>query len=172
MCPACGQVGTMRSQLNRLFCKACGHAVRLSRNYQFQGVGTSQPKFTTIRDWDLWQKDAFGAFVRNPSNPVDEPLFSDSGVVLLKGYRMNALRKLRTGSMIMYPDRIALATARGGKMEFPIAEIEGEGVLKQQLFEFYRGKDLYQFRFPRRFQSARKWLAAVNALKGPIPATR
>jgi hypothetical protein len=38
-------------------------------------------------------------------------------------------------------------------------------VLKQQLFEFYIGKALYQFRFPRRFQSARKWYEAVSALK-------
>jgi 1-acyl-sn-glycerol-3-phosphate acyltransferase len=169
MCPACGKVGTMRSRINRLSCTACGHAVRLSRDYKFQGIGTSKPLFKTIREWDLWQTDAFGTLVRNPAKRADTPIFSDAGVVILKGYRMNALRRLRTGTMHMYPDRIALVTLRGESLEFPIAEIDGEGVLKQQLFEFYRGKDLYQFRFPKRSQSARKWLAAVTALKAVSP---
>ena len=67
--------------------------------------------------------------------------------------------------MILYPDRIELATLLGERLAFPVADIEGAGVLKQQLFEFYIGKTLYQFRFPRRFQSARKWYDAVSVLK-------
>jgi 1-acyl-sn-glycerol-3-phosphate acyltransferase len=169
MCPVCGQAGTMRSMLNRLYCKACGHVVRLSPRYRFTSVGSSLARFVTIREWDLWQKDAFTAKLRQAIHEPEAPIFSDSGVMLLKGYRMNPLRKIRTGSMILYPDRIELATLLGERIRFPIAGIDGEGVLKQQLFEFYHGKDLYQFRFPRRFQSARKWLAAVVALKAATP---
>ncbi len=172
MCPVCAQAGTMRSHSNRLHCKACGHVVRLSRNYDFQAVGESIPKFKTIREWDLWQQDAIAALVRRGADRPDTPLFSDSGVGLFIGYRMKALRKIKIGSMILYSDKIVMATLLGERLEFPIAEMEGESVLKQQVFEFYRGKDLYQFRFPHRFQSARKWFDAVAALKDIIrPAT-
>jgi len=172
MCPVCGQAGTMRSSINRFYCKACGHVVRLSRTYTFQSVGTSTPRFKTIRDWNVWQESAMTKLASDSKGKPETPLFSDNGVKLLKGYRMNALRKIRTGSMILYRDRIVLATLLGERMQFPIAGIEGEGVLKQQLFEFYQGKDLYQFRFPHRFQSARKWLVAVTALKAlSLPAT-
>ena len=55
--------------------------------------------------------------------------------MLLRGYRMNPLRRIRTGVMILYPDRIELATLLGERLAFPVADIEGAGVLKQQLFE-------------------------------------
>jgi len=165
MCPVCGQAGTMRSYVNRLYCGACGHVVRLSRDYRFTPVGSSQPRFASIREWDAWQAQAFAALLKRASATPDVPVFSDSGVLVLRGRRTNPLRKLRTGSMILFPDRIELATLSGERLVFPIDEIDGAGVLKQQIFEFYRGKALYQFRFPRRSQSARKWLLAVEWLK-------
>ncbi|MBU0927713.1 MAG: 1-acyl-sn-glycerol-3-phosphate acyltransferase [Spirochaetes bacterium] len=165
MCPHCGQVGTMRSYINRLYCRACGNVARLSRSYKFTAVGSSRPKFDSIREWDLWQREAFSALLENAAASPEAPVFADTGVLLLRGHRTNPLRPLRTGTMILYPDRIELATLLGERLSFPIPEIEGESVLKQQLFEFYQGKTLFQFRFPRRFQSARKWLSAIEALK-------
>lgn len=163
MCPVCGKAGSMRSLVNRLFCRHCGHVVRLSRSYTFTAVGDSVPRFRTIREWDEWQRPAFAESLQNRA--ANEPVFSDSGVMLLRGYRMNPLRAIRTGVMILYPDRIELATLLGERLVFPITRIEGAGVLKQQLFEFYICKTLYQFRFSRRFQSARKWHEAVSVLK-------
>ncbi len=163
MCPVCGKTGSMRSHVNRLYCRSCGHVVRLSRSYAFTPVGECEPRFRTIREWDDWQARAFESSLR--AAPIGEPIFSDGGVMLLRGYRMNPLRRIRTGVMILYPDRIELATLLGERLAFPVADIEGAGVLKQQLFEFYIGKTLYQFRFPRRFQSARKWYDAVSVLK-------
>ena len=153
----------MRSHVNRWYCRSCGHVVRLSRSYAFTPVGECEPRFRTIREWDAWQARAFESSLR--AAPAGEPIFSDGGVMLLRGYRMNPLRRIRTGVMILYPDRIELATLLGERLAFPVADIEGAGVLKQQLFEFYIGKTLYQFRFPRRFQSARKWYDAVSVLK-------
>lgn len=165
MCPVCGQAGSMRSIVNRLYCRACGHVVRLSRTYAFTPVGSSRPRFASIREWDQWQQGAFAALIDRARLSPGAPVFADSGVMLLRGRRMNPLRRLRTGSMILYPDRIELATLLGERMFFPIAEIEGQTVIKQQQFEFYHGRTLYQVRFPRRFQSARKWAVAIDVLK-------
>ncbi|MBN2873619.1 MAG: 1-acyl-sn-glycerol-3-phosphate acyltransferase [Spirochaetales bacterium] len=165
MCPVCGQAGTMRSSANRLYCKACGHVVRLSRAYRFTAAGSCQPRFSSIREWDLWQKGAFKALIHNALAKPEAPIFADTGVIIMQGHRMNPLRKLRTGSLVLYPDRLELVTLFGEKLRFPIAGLDGQHVLKQQLFEFYHDRRLYQFRFPRRFQSARKWLDAIYALK-------
>jgi len=170
MCPACRQVGSMRSYVNRIYCRACGHVVRLSRDYTFTAVGKSAPRFGSIREWDAWQRTEFAAMVEAAAADTGAPVFADWGVMLLRGYRANPLRRIRSGTMVLYPDRIELATLLGERLAFPIAKIEGESVLKQQLFEFYVGKSLYQFRFPRRFQSARKWLDAVSLLKGRVRA--
>ena len=165
LCPVCRQAGTMRSLLNRLYCRSCGHVVRLSRDYHFTAVGTCQPRFATIRAWDQWQRGAFADMLRAAALKPELPVFTDNGVLALRGHRTNPLRRLRTGSLILYPDRIELATLMGERLRFPIGELEGAGVLKQQLLEFYQGRTLYQFRFPRRFQSARKWLDAITILK-------
>jgi 1-acyl-sn-glycerol-3-phosphate acyltransferase len=165
MCPACGQIGTMRSYVNRLYCRGCGEVARLSRSYKFMAVGSSRPRFSSIREWDRWQKGALSAALEPFLAKPEAPIFSDAGVLILRGRRMSPLRKFRTGTMILFSDRIELATLLGERLVFTIAGIEGQNVIKQQLFEFYHGKTLYQFRFPRRFQSARKWMDAVEALR-------
>jgi len=162
MCPACGKPGAMHSFRNHLYCAACGHVVRLSRLYRIMPVGPSVPRFETVREWDLWQRGALDELAAKAAPGV--PLFSDLGVMMLKGYRMNPLRRLRTGTLVMYPDRIELATLLGERIAFPLRALEGIATLKQQLFEFYYQGFLYQFRFPLRHQSARKWQMAAEAL--------
>lgn len=77
---------------------------------------------------------------------------------------MNPLRRLRSGTLILYPDRLELATFLGERLRFPVADIEGIGVLKRSTLEFYVGKNLYQTRFALSSASARKWSAAVEIL--------
>lgn len=165
MCPVCKHIGSMRSHINRLYCRSCGHVVRLSRDYRFTSVGSSVPLFTTIRDWDIWQKTSFRSHIEMASQDKNAPIFSDNGVMVLRGHRTNPLRKHRIGSIILYGNRIEIATLTGERLVFPMSEIEGEGVLKQQILEFYFHKTLYQFRFPRKFQSARKWKEGIGLLK-------
>lgn len=163
MCSNCGRVGAMRSFFNRLHCKACGHVLKLSKNHKFMALGQSKPRFESIRAWNKWQEKAFRQLLENSA--PDYPLFSDSGVKLLKGSRIKPLFPLHSGTLVLYGDRIELTSLAGHKLAFYISHIEGEGVLKQQLLEFYIEKTLYQLRFPRRFQSARKWADAISILK-------
>ena len=78
---------------------------------------------------------------------------------------MNPLRRLRSGTLILYPDRLELATFFGERLHFPITDIEGISVLKRSTLEFYLGRDLYQTRFALGSSSARKWAEAVETLR-------
>ena len=177
MCPECSSVGAMASAGNRLGCHACGNSVRLNPAYRFVPTASGSPRFATIREWSLWQARAFPAKLAalasaaTTATVAARPLMSDPGVMLMRGRKMNPLRKLRTGTLELHADRLELATVSGERLAFSLADIEGEGVLKQQLFEFYLGRNLYQFRFPLRRQSALKWLMAVQAMKRPARAS-
>jgi 1-acyl-sn-glycerol-3-phosphate acyltransferase len=170
MCPCCEAIGSLRSSRSRLNCDSCGMALRLDPLGRFRSRGDGPPPpFDTIRDWDRWQADAFRRrILRNAEGGgpgrSGGPLFSDAGAMMLRGRKMNPLRMLRTGTLILYPDRLELATLLGERLRFPIADIEGIGVLKSNILEFYVGRDLYQTRFPMRSASARKWQTAVLIL--------
>ncbi len=163
MCPACERVGAMRSLGDRLYCRSCGRAVRLARDYSFVSVGHSEPFLRTIRQWDAWQAEAFARYLAGAER--GRPIFSDQGA-LLRGRRAHPLLQVRKGTLALYHDRLELATPLGEALPFPIDAIEGEGVLKQQILEFYVDRTLYQVRFPFRFQSARKWSDAIALLRG------
>jgi 1-acyl-sn-glycerol-3-phosphate acyltransferase len=167
-CPSCGAVGTMRSRKDRFHCIACGHTDRLDRFYRFRPMDGKAPRFATIREWSLWQEKAFRSFLEERiSKNSDAPLFWDTGVFLLKGWKLSPMRRVRTGKLVLYRDRVELVPLVAPPILFPLAEVEGEGVLKRNLFEFYRGRTLYQARFPTRFSSARKWMMAIGILREP-----
>jgi hypothetical protein len=131
-----------------------------------RGVRGAQPPFSTVRDWDHWQSTAIRAYAAACSaRRTDKPLFSDAGAILLRGHRLNPLRPFRTGTLILFPDRIELATLLGERIVFPLEKVEGISVLKRALLDFYIGRELYQVRFPFRSISARKWMDAVLALQ-------
>lgn len=163
LCPRCEAIGSLRSSGSRLNCLACGMAVRLDPYGRFKSRRDESPVFATIRDWNRWQALAFERRLLELADARPErPVFSDAGTILLRGHKMNPLRVVRTGTLIMYPDRVELATILGYRLRFPIASIEGIGVLKRNILEFYVGKELYQVRFPMRSASARKWQDAVE----------
>jgi 1-acyl-sn-glycerol-3-phosphate acyltransferase len=176
MCPVCESVARMRSFGERLHCTACGSTWRLDRYGYLHalgeagrptrlkgagaGLGDTERRFSTIRDWDLWQGGAFAALIAKAE--ADRPFLSDSGVLLFRGRRMNPLHRIRSGTLVLYPDRLELATLLGERLSFPIASIAGAGVHKRNTLEFYSGRDLYQVRFPLRSISARKWATAME----------
>jgi 1-acyl-sn-glycerol-3-phosphate acyltransferase len=171
MCPRCEAVGSLRSSRSRLNCVSCGMALKLDPFGRFRSRIDGPPVFSNIRDWNRWQADAFrrrllreANLLRDSGSRPHRPLFSDAGAMMLRGRKMNPLRVLRTGTLILYPDRLELATLLGERLRFPIALIEGISVLKRDILEFYVGRDLYQTRFPMRPTSARKWQTAVSIL--------
>lgn len=166
ICSHCGAIGSLRSFGNRFHCVACGATKRLDRFGYFRPLSDAEVEFRTIAEWDEWQSATLAELMREALRSGNRhPLFSDAGALLFRGRKMNPLRRIRTGTLVLYSDRIELATLLGERLAFPIDKLEGVGVLRRNLFEFYIGRDLYQFRFPLRSISARKWLAAVEAIK-------
>ncbi len=163
-CPRCGTRGSLKSRRNRIHCAACGTTLALDEHYRFHALGAGETcVFDTIPAWDAWQLAAFKAAAEEATHgEPSKALLADAGAVLLKGHKMNPLRRLRVGTLLLYPDRIELACLSGMRLRFPISEIEGAGVLKRNLLEFYRGTALYQVRFPLRSISARKWLVGIE----------
>ena len=168
MCPACGSIGRLKSFRSRFNCLACGEALALDGRYRFRRLGGGEPAFPTIRDWDAWQEKTFAAAAaRAAAERPEAPFLSDPGALLLRGRKTRPLRRVRAGTLLLYRDRLELATHFGSRLSFPLAEIEGANVYKRNLLEFYVGRTLFQVRFPLRATSARKWCMGIEALKAP-----
>lgn len=168
MCPECEATGRLRSRGKRLHCSACGSTFILDRYGYFRMAGKGEVRFATIHDWDRWQAIAFAEVARAALARPGRPFISDSGALLYRGHRMNPLRRIRTGTLVLYPDRLELATLIGERLSFPVSDIDGIGVLKRNLLEFYVGKALYQVRFTRRSVSARKWADGLELFSAKL----
>jgi 1-acyl-sn-glycerol-3-phosphate acyltransferase len=166
MCPECETAGSLRSRGNRLHCGSCGSTVILDRYGYFRVAGQGKARFATIRDWSTWQVSAFAAAAEEAKRRPDEAFITDGGAILRKGYRTNPLRRIRTGTLSLYPDRLELMTVLGERISLPVAELDGVGVLKRNFLEFYHGRNLYQVRFALRSISARKWAVAIEHMAG------
>lgn len=162
MCPECEAVGSLRSLGKRLHCSSCGSTFILDRFGYLRAAGRDRTRFSTIREWNLWQTRAFADAADAALAREERAFISDSGAVIFRGRKMNPLRRIRAGDLALYPGRLELATLSGERLAFPTAELDGIGVLKRNFLEFYQGKELYQVRFARRSVSARKWADALE----------
>jgi 1-acyl-sn-glycerol-3-phosphate acyltransferase len=162
LCPECETIGRLHSSGSRLHCSACGSTFVLDRYGYFSEAGRDRAPFATIRDWDQWQAETFAAEAEKARGSPGRPFIADGGAMLFRGRRMNPLRRIRTGTLVLYPDRLELATLSGERLRFSLAEVDGIGVLKRNLLEFYVGRDLYQVRFVLRSVSARKWAEGLE----------
>jgi 1-acyl-sn-glycerol-3-phosphate acyltransferase len=166
MCPRCSTVGRMRSRGSLLVCDGCGAGQRLDGRYRFRPVAGLEPRFPDPRAWYAWQAGAFGELLAAARvSGGAEPIFSDEGARLKRGHRMNPLRLLSRGRLLLYADRLELAAESGARLLFHLADLSGVGVLTRQILEFYVGRHLYQIDFSERHVSARKWQMAVEALE-------
>lgn len=171
LCPNCETLGALRSRNGHLHCTACGASWYFDRFYRIHTLAAPVRSFGTIEAWDAWQTKRVAALARDAEQKAPQhPLVSDSGVLLLQGHKANPLRRIRTGTLVLFPDRLELATLLGERLLFPLQSLDGITVLKRHLLEFYQGRDLYQVRFPFRYMSARKWTDLMLALQaGTIP---
>lgn len=174
LCPNCDSLGSLRSRRTHLHCTACGASWRLDRYYALHTLSAPVRSFDSITAWDAWQtKRVAEIALKAKTEAPHHPVISDAGVLLLQGHKANPLRRIRTGTLVLFPDRLELATLSGERLVFPLHSLEGITVLKRHLLEFYQGRDLYQVRFPFRYMSARKWTDMMLALQEePILPTK
>ena len=124
---------------------------------------------TTIPDWSAWQIGAFRNWLNNA--PKQSVLFGAGGALIKCGRKLNPLQKYGRGSLQLYHDRIEIAVNSGRPLVLPLLEIEGEGVFKRNLLEFYYKSVLYQVRFHTRSESAWKWQLAIQQLRAILRPT-
>lgn len=178
-CPGCRSFNTMYSKKRRFFCRSCGYEVEFTQYYRFKPVATRDaPVFGTIREWSLAQNDA--VYLRlseaeRAGNPVE--LFSDDAAVMLTGYRLARLREQGQGRLSLHLDGLRFrmdagrhrAAARrtqsssravlapGEEKFFPWSNVKALNIVYQDQLEFYAGRTLFVFRFPKHDTSAYKY---------------
>ena len=132
-----------------------------------RGSGSSAPGIPeTVPDWETWQKSAFRTFVLDrAAAPGDLPILSGENITLSRGWRMERMRPAGTGLLALYADRLEFVPQSGATISFAIHDIEGPGVLKKNLFEFYVEKSVYRVGFPNLSRTGRSWVAALDFLE-------
>lgn len=176
VCPSCGGLATLTSEGVHLSCTSCGFAVSFTPRASFliekSGTGALVAPFDSnnfldnIAQWDQCQRDyCMSLFSRLQQEGSQAPLFSDDQVVLKQGKRIATMRHLLQGTMALYLDRLEFTGRDGSSIVFTIDDIEGEGVLKWNLFEFYKGMTAYRVEFASPRTSGRKYAEGISLLR-------
>jgi hypothetical protein len=179
-CPSCGALHTIQSKKEIVSCRSCGFAAEYEEGGRFRLLApgsaplpasaalAANPEgilFPSIKEWDVWQRAHLKALIEAALvQTEDKPLFSDDGVRLLRGKRMDTMKSLGYGKLILTRDNLTLQPSKGDPIAFDLSDIEGPSVLKWNFFEFYVGKTVYRARFDDKRASGYKYAAAMEYL--------
>lgn len=171
VCPQCRSLNTLRSRRRRFTCHDCGYAVA------FNPYGFFEPRngplvFRTVRDWNLWQLNEFNARVaqsianahRDPDE-LNRPVMTEDGVTLHQGYKSLPLELMGTGTVKLFPDRVAFDLNNGESFDFPIERLTGTNIQNNERWEFYCDDVLYRMSTVDPRGNTYKWDAAVKFLQ-------
>jgi len=146
LCPVCGQIGTLRTEGDRLFC-SCG------LNLCYTETGTFDPPapFDRIDCWDAWQHEALRrrTFVRKEG----APLFSDGDMTLTAIGPDHRETALGAGTLEQYEDRLVCAG-----QTYPLSEIRHMAMVKTDLLLLSVGGQYVQIQ-SQNGANLRKYLA-------------
>ena len=179
LCPSCGGAATMHSKGNIFTCDGCGFSVEYQPDGAFALKSTPSPHgypvpyngvsfLTSMALWDKAQSDFLCQKLTEWSaSHRTEPVFSDASVQLKRGKRIDVMTTILRGNIELYIDRLEFHGTWGTKTKtviFPIENIEGEGVLKWNFFEFYQGMNVYRVVFGDPKSSGRKYADAIDVV--------
>jgi 1-acyl-sn-glycerol-3-phosphate acyltransferase len=178
-CPSCGGLGSMRSRGRRIACEACGHGMTYT-DYGYLIPDKDRSQRLTVRDLDREQLAAFRASL--DAAAPDTPIFSEPDTLLHVGYRTNPVRRVGTGILTLFADRIEWHPAAGGvaggravpgppargtapkPRVIRLSGVEGLNVQLIRKLELYFEDRLYTFDPIDRTCSMYKWQIAVEHL--------
>jgi len=159
-CPVCGALQTLESSGSTVACTACGARTEYAEDGSF-----SLPFPSSLPAWDAWQEAHLAKLLAERFVPSPNlPIFTDSGVILLEGRRIDTMRRLGSGKLTLSAAGLEFSPLLGRKLVFDIKDIEGPGILKWNFFEFYVGKTVYKAKFRDRSSSGRKYSVALELL--------
>lgn len=179
-CPACGALHSIASENEKVFCKRCGFSAEYAQDGSLQLLGRGEAAesfsfgvqpvsdrllFDSLKTWDLWQKAYLEKKIaREFLAKPDEPIFSEEGVSLLRGKRMDTMKREGKGRLSLSSRYLLLQQPGGKEVRIDVDHIDGPGVLKWNFFEFYVGKTVYRARFDDKTASGYKYAMALEAL--------
>ena len=163
LCPGCGKIGTLRTKDSRIFC-ACGFGALYSENgfsaLQDTDGDRGEAPFPTLVEWDAWQKEALRRYVREA--PADRPLLSDDRLRFSEIDAGHEGRRLGTGTLRMYPDRLCFSG-----LEIPLAEIRTMAMIQANRLVFSTKDGYYEvYSKPHARVNLRKYLEVRNGAAG------
>lgn len=164
-CPHCQQMGTMHSEDDQFFCKACGYRTRYTEYGFFETTG-EHLHFATSQDWNIWQLGLLEETLRKARTSSEpQPVLHETNVLLFRGTRLSPLQQEDTGEIVLYPDHLRFISSSGAETVFPIALLHGLNIQYNDRFEFYFDKTLYRFVFDGKIVSAYLWVQAMRMVQ-------
>jgi len=179
-CPSCGALHTMNSRNETISCSKCGFSAEYGENGSFSlakagdspiplckalSAKSKETLFPSIQEWDSWQRAHLNSLIaKDFALAPGRPIFSDEGVRLLRGKRMDTMRSMGYGKLTLSADSLTLWPTKGRPIAFDLQEIEGPGVLKWNFLEFYVGMIVYRARFNDKRASGYKYATALEQL--------
>lgn len=127
-CPACGKIGTLRTDSKTIFCD-CGYRAGYDTyGYLTDGTGNKH----TISELDTQQRALLKTML---SQAIETPLFSDT--VTLQDIGENGeLVCAKTGTLAAYADRLEVC----GRV-IPYTDLQGMAVYSRNVLVFYTNSD-------------------------------
>ena len=164
VCPSCRSVSSLRSQGRTLRCTSCGYEVIYNRRGYFEAK-RGPLRFETIRDWNLWQSDAFIRYL-DAKSAESGPLLVEPQVLVEVGYKSSPLEELGIArEMRLYRDTVQIVIDEKGEITFPIDQIDGMNVQNNEHLEFYCFDNLYRFSTVDPRGNTFKWNNAILHLR-------
>ena len=121
-CPHCRQIGTLRSEGDRLFC-SCGMTVR----YKEDGFFDPPVPFETVAEWEDWQEQK----LRELPTQAGEALFFDDDVRLSRVEAGHRDELLAVGRLAQYPEGL-----HHGNRVFPLDKVGNMAMVQKHLLLF------------------------------------
>lgn len=167
LCPSCYGFATAKSSGDTYTC-SCGHSVRYNEAGFFENTnGSEKPVFSTVLEWDNWQRETVTQMVMIGDKsvyPTLEPLFCDEQELLYLCSKGKKPSLLGTGRLSFYPDKLVFSHDEE-TVTFPLSEIVKMSIWGTQTIQFSTLDDaVYELNsiLPR---SGYKYMAMYNVFE-------
>ncbi|MEN6500176.1 MAG: lysophospholipid acyltransferase family protein [Rectinema sp.] len=180
ICPSCAGKATMHSAGNTFTCDRCGFSVeyRSDGGFSLRSKGDRRgyvppfdeaPFLDSIVVWNSAQSRFLSQELSEwKDKALSGPIFSDEPVKLKRGKRIDSMKTMLKGRIELYADQLEFHDSRDAAPEpviFSLENVEAEGVLKWNFFEFYQGMNVYRVVFTNPKASGRKYADAIGLLR-------
>ena len=165
ICPHCHEIGRLKSEGNIFQCQNCRYTLMYNR-YGFFVKKSERIYFDSIRDWNLWQLSYLKEYLEQRLKAGDDiQIFIDKQASIYRAKKGKPLRELSTGDLVLSPQAMIIRLSEERQIRFPILEIEGLNVQKNERLEFYHRGILYKVIFADQKISSYKWMTSINILR-------